>query len=228
MSRVVIEETVRRHVTNVAYLTYVALLALIGIGVSRFGSPGAGWPTFVALLAIITGCGVIGPEFSSGTLQLILVKPINRATYLLSRVAGVVLVIWIGACVAVTAEAIGRMASGDVPWSALGRMFVNTAAVTVLTVSLLTLFGSVTRAYLNAAIYVVLSIGLSMLPVVLGFAGAPQSIGRAVMLVDHNLYPEAPTGLYAEFLLMVLSNAAVALVLACWFFRNREVPYGAD
>ena len=37
---------------------------------------------------LITGCGPIGPEFSSGTLQLILVKPINRATYLLSRVAG--------------------------------------------------------------------------------------------------------------------------------------------
>ena len=228
MSRVVIEETIRRHVTNIAYLTYVVLLAIIGFGVSRFGSPGAGWPTFVGWLAIITGCGVIGPEFSSGTLQLILVKPINRATYLLSRVAGVVIVIWMAAFVALVAEAIGRMTTGNVPWSALGRMFLNTAAASVLTVSLLALFGSMTRAYLNAALYVVLSIGLSMLPPVLGFAGAPPSIGRAVMLLDQNLYPTAPTGLYAEWQLMVLSNAAVALVLACWIFRNREVPYGAD
>ena len=228
MSRVVIEETIRRHVTSIAYLTYVALLAIIGVGVSRFGSPGAGWPSFVALLAIITGCGVIGPEFSSGTLQLILVKPINRATYLLSRVAGVVIVIWMAALVAVTAEAVGRIASGNVPWSALGRMFLNTAAASVLAVSLLTLFGSMTRAYLNAALYVVLSIGLSMLPAVLSFAGAPPSIARGVMLVNQNLYPTAPTGLHAEWLLMVLSNAAVALVLACWIFRNREVPYGAD
>ncbi|HYC62331.1 MAG TPA: ABC transporter permease [Thermoanaerobaculia bacterium] len=228
MSRVVIEETIRRHVTNIAYITYVALLAIIGVGVSRFGSTGAGWPTFVALLSIIIGCGVIGPEFSSGTLQLILVKPINRATYLLSRVAGVVIVIWMAALVAMIAEAAGRMASGEVPWSALARMFLNAAAASVLTVSLLTLFGSMTRAYLNAAFYVVLSIGLSMLPAVLSFAGAPPSIARGVMLVDQNLYPAAPSGLHAQWLLMVLSNAAVALVLACWVFRNREVPYGAD
>ena len=29
-------------------------------------------------------------------------------------------------------------------------------------------------------------------------------------------------------MLMVLANAAVALVLACLAFRQREVPYGAD
>lgn len=228
MSWVVIGETVRRHVTNVAYLTYVALLAIIGAGVSRFGTPGAGWPTFVNLLAIITGCAVIGPEFSSGTLQLILVKPIRRATYLLSRVAGVVLVIWIAALVAMTAEAIGRMATGTVPWSALGRMFLNTAASTVLTVALLTLFGSMTRAYVNAALYVVFSIALSLAQPVLGFAGAPPSFARAAMVIEENLYPTSPTGMHAAWLLMVLSNAAVALVVACWIFRNREVPYGAD
>ena len=228
MSRVVIEETVRRHVTHIAYVAYLGWLALLGFGVSRFGSPGTGWPTFVTLLAIITGCGVIGPEFSSGTLQLILVKPINRATYLLSRVAGVVLVVWIGAVVALIAEVIGRMTLGAVPWRALAGMFLNSAVAVVLAVSLLALLGSLTRAYLNVALYIVLSIGLSMLPPVLAIAGAPASIARAVTLIEQNLYPTATTGVYAQSLLMVLSNAAVALVLACWFFRNREVPYGAD
>ena len=73
VSGVVVEETIRRHVTHIGFATYVALLAIVGMGVSRFDAPGAVWPTLVGWLAIITGCGPIGPEFSSGTLQLILV-----------------------------------------------------------------------------------------------------------------------------------------------------------
>ena len=95
MNRVVIEETIRRHITSVGYLTYLAIVAIVAVAVSRFEHPAAVWPQLITILAIITGCGPIGPEFSSGTLQLILVKPVNRAEYLLSRVIGVVAVVWL-------------------------------------------------------------------------------------------------------------------------------------
>ena len=40
-SRVVIQETIRRHVTHIGFVTYVAFMAIISVGVSQFGSPSA-------------------------------------------------------------------------------------------------------------------------------------------------------------------------------------------
>ena len=226
LSGVVVEETIRRHVTHIGYVTYVAFLAIVALWVSRFDVPAAAWPSLVGLLAIITGSGPIGPEFSSGTLQLILVKPIRRVTYLLSRVAGVVGVIWIAAIVAFLVEVIGRMLRGSVPFASMATTLLHTAAMAVLTVALLTLFGSLTRAYLNAAIYVVLSIALGALPPML--ANRYPDVARALMFVEQNLFPSPPPALSGKWLLLVFSNALVALVLACLAFRRREVPYGAD
>ena len=47
LHRVVVEETIRRHVTHAGYLTYLALLAIVSLGISRFDSPGAAWPSMV-------------------------------------------------------------------------------------------------------------------------------------------------------------------------------------
>ena len=240
MNRVVIAETVRRHVTNGAFLAYVALLAIVALGSSAFDKPAAAWPSLVTLLALITGCGPIGPEFSSGTLQLILVKPVNRAAYLLSRVAGVVLVVWAAAVVAASFELVGRAIWGHaVPGVIIGSALLNIMTDTILTVSLLTLLGSLTRAYFNIAIYVVALIGLSVLGPVLGmirqsqnvvgrFLNEHMAIERGLSAIERNLFPELPPRPDQTWLLMVLANAAVALVLACLAFRRREVPYGAD
>lgn len=240
MNRVVIAETLRRHVTNGAYLAYVALLAIVALGSSAFDKPAAAWPSLVTLLAFIAGCGPIGPELSSGTLQLILVKPVNRATYLLSRVAGVVLAVWAAAIAAALCELAGRAIWGEgVPAAIIGSTLLNVAADTILTVSLLTLLGSLTRAYFNIAIYFAAMIGFSMLMFVLGlirqsrnavgrFLNEHIAIERGLSIVDKNLFPDLPPRLEGPWILMVLANAAVALLLACLAFRRREVPYGAD
>src|SRR6185436_20033539 len=133
----------------------------IALGVSNFNRPGAVWPWWVGLLAIVAGCGPIGPEFSSGTLQLILVKPVTRAAYLLSRVAGVVAAVWIATFVAAFFELAGRLlwGGGAVPWQAILAAFLGSCADTILTVSLLALLGSITRAYFNVAIYFVVMAG---------------------------------------------------------------------
>ncbi|HEX8153033.1 MAG TPA: hypothetical protein VF698_07915, partial [Thermoanaerobaculia bacterium] len=91
MSGVVILETLRRHVTSGAFLLVLLMLAAIAVAGSQTTSPAWIWPSFASLLTLILGAQLIGPEFSSGTLQLILAKPIGRSTYLLSRVAGVLL-----------------------------------------------------------------------------------------------------------------------------------------
>ena len=240
MSSVVFLETVRRHLTSIGYLIFLAFVAIVAVGTSRFNTPGAGWPTIVGWLAIVVGCGPIGPEFSSGTLQLILVKPINRSVYLLSRVAGVTVVAWIAALFAATCELVAHIAWGEgALWAPMGRVLANTAAEAVLTCALLVLFGSLTRAYFNAALYLTLNIGLAVLGGILGMIRMSRSavgqflaehtvIERGVATISNNLFPESPPTLNRQWMLMVLTNAAVALVLACLAFRGREVPYGAD
>lgn len=240
MSAVVFAETVRRHVTSLGYGVFCALVAMVALGVSRFNSPGSGWPSLIAGLAILVGSGPIGPESSSGTLQLILVKPVNRAVYLLSRVAGVVVVVWTAAAIAFLSELIGRIAwSERIPWRVMLAILVNTAAGVVLTCALLVLFGSLTRAWFNAAIYLALDIGFVISLSVLGmirvtrtamgtFLNQHLAIERTLTVVQENLFPDAPRVLDRNWLLLVLSNVAVALLLACLAFRRREVTYGAD
>jgi ABC-type transport system involved in multi-copper enzyme maturation permease subunit len=104
VSAVVIGETMRRHLTNGGYIVYLILVALTGIFVSTFNTPAAMWPSLVTLLAIIAGSSLIGPEFSSATLQLIVSKPIHRWAYLLSRVAGVFASMALAAIIGISAE----------------------------------------------------------------------------------------------------------------------------
>jgi ABC-type transport system involved in multi-copper enzyme maturation permease subunit len=223
MSWVVISETLRRHYTNLAYVLSVILLAGAGFFVSQFELPGAIWPSLVALLAIITGCAPIGPEFSSGTLQLILVKPINRAVYLLSRVAGVLIAVWIAALVAALAELAGR-AFADLPQ--IAASLAHCMAGTLLQVSLLVLIGSFTRAYFNVAVYFLTQI---LLGLTTGLAARKSpEFGRALSAIMKNLFPDAPPRFDWTWLLAVTCNAFIALVLACFIFRKREVPYGAE
>lgn len=241
MNRVVIVETVRRHMTHIGYIAFLAFLVLVALGVSVFDRPASAWPTLVTLLALITGAGVIGPEFSSGTLQLILVKPVNRAVYLLSRVAGVVLVVWLAAATAALSELLGRAiwGEGSLPSRQIGEALLNSATDTILVIALLALFGSLTRAYFNVAFYVLGMIGLSVGATLLAFVRQTNnamgrflnehtSIERGLNVIDRNLFPDLPPRLDAAWTLMVLSNAAVVLLLACLVFRRREVPYGAD
>src|SRR5690349_16566088 len=115
MSWVVVSETMRRHFTSLLVLFYLALLAILGLGSARLQGPI--WPSFITLLSFGAGAGLIGPEFSTGTLQLILVKPINRAVYLVSRWAGVVAFIALAAALAFGAEATGLLL-----WGGSGRI----------------------------------------------------------------------------------------------------------
>jgi ABC-type transport system involved in multi-copper enzyme maturation permease subunit len=227
VSGVVILEALRRHLTSVAVVSYIVLLAIVGAGMSYSNQPTGGWTSLVSLLAIILGCGPIGPEFSSGTLQLILVKPIKRSTYLLSRVTGVVLVVWIAATVACLSSIAASLLSGRaVPWEPLGNALLGTLAETLLTVSLLTLLGSLTRAYFNVALYIGIQILLSIVTALI--ARRFPDVVKGIQVIQDNLFPDSPPSFDRQWLMVVLSNAAVALVLACLVFRRREVPYGAD
>jgi ABC-type transport system involved in multi-copper enzyme maturation permease subunit len=237
---IVVAETLRRNLNSIPYICYVALLAIIAFGISNFDRPAAVWPALISLLAYIIGCAPIGPEFSSGTLQLILTKPVNRSVYLLSRVAGVVIALWVATLIGFAVELTGRaVQGGNLQFNLMGAALVHSLASTILICSLLVFFGSFTRAYFNIAIYVVLMVGVNVLQGLLGFIRQTGTIAGewlrshtildvTLATIEKNLFPDRPVLFDWHWVLMVLSNAAIALVIACFIFRKREVPYGAD
>jgi hypothetical protein len=231
----------RRHLSSVGYIAFLIFLGLVGLLASGFATPGSMWPSLVALLAIITGSAIIGPEFSTGALQLIVSKPIRRSVYLLSRVTGVFACVAIAAVVGLAAEAAGRLLRGDdvMPWPRLTTMFGGALAASLLAIAMLTFLGSLTRAYFNAAIYLGTEAALSAVQAVVGmlrvrgqglgaFLEQHPGIERGLVTVDDVLFASVPNELTARWLARVAVTIAVALLLACLAFERREVPYGSD
>jgi ABC-type transport system involved in multi-copper enzyme maturation permease subunit len=245
MSRVVFLETLRRHFTSPTYLVFVGVITVVS-SIAGATNSGAGmWQAFWSLLTIGIGAQLIGPEFSSGTLQLIMSKPVNRSAYLLSRWAGVVVAAWVAIAIPFVFDLGGRFLiySGPPEWQPMVNSTGGEALHAVLSCALLALFGSISRSYFNVAIYFVLNIGLSLitgaLRAVAGGIGQSfvwlthllqehPAIIRGVETIHDNIYPDVPPRMENGWVILVLSNAAIVLLLACLMFRRREVPYGAD
>jgi ABC-type transport system involved in multi-copper enzyme maturation permease subunit len=244
VNRAAFIETVRRHVMGVNYIALVLAMCLVAFVAASLGTgPGAIY-SLMGLAALVLGAQLIGPEFSSGTLQLILSKPVNRSGYLIARFAGVVVAVWIALWVPlfVFAGMAARRPAAPGAWASFFGGAANVSLHLLLVCALLALFGAMTRSYFNVAIWFLLS---TMLNVTIGIGTFMTQRGgsswlsgfltdhpgflRGVKVVEENLFGDAPPqGFDRDFALMVLSNAAVALVLACIIFRRREVPYGAD
>ena len=240
MSAVVIAETIRRHVTSAGFVAAVVLIALIGIFAASFHTPGSMWPSLVSLVAIVTGAALIGPEFSTSTLQLIVSKPIRRSVYLISRVVGVFASITLAGFAGAIAEGGSRLLlrREGVPWIRLGTTLGCELTGALLTIALLVFLGSITRSYFNVAIYIGLEATLSVMQAMLGMlhmrgALAPflqryPEIERGVMMVDEVLYPAMPPQVSGGWFARVALVAILAIVLACFAFERREIPYGGD
>jgi ABC-type transport system involved in multi-copper enzyme maturation permease subunit len=242
MSLVVISETLRRHYTNVAYLVFLGLVGFVALIAGVFRAPASAWQSIVGLAPLVLGAQLIGPELSSGTLQLIIARPITRAAYLLSRVIGVVLAVWLAIALGVVVHLVASLAAQG-PSQPTSELLSSAAALGLMAVwycAFLAFLGSLTRSYQNIAIYFALRIGMVLLVAGLSnYAGMSQS-AAAVLLrshpdwfrwlqkIDDNLFPESGQPLTTPLALMLLSNTFIALWLGCLGFRNREVPYGAD
>lgn len=244
MSLVVISETLRRHFAHLGYISALLILIVIVALTSAIGSPQAPYE-MISLFAMIAGCQLIGPEFSSGTLQLILSKPIGRSDYLLARVVGVVLAIWVAIVVMFGSDVVGRLiAEKPIVWRAALAAALVSALKVLFVCSLLALLGSFSRSYVNIGIYIAAQILFPMISGLLGMmrnaaSGEMAVIGaflrehpgilEGLAKVNYNLFPDAPMIPFdRNWIVMMLCNSSVALLLACVIFSRREVPYGAD
>lgn len=237
---VVIEETIRRHLVRPGYLVFLVLLAMTGMFAATFNTPGQMWPWLVTILAIVTGSAIIGPEFSAGTLQLIVSRPISRSSYLLARVAGVFASVSVAALVGFTAECVPRVLLGrTLPWQRLTAVFAGTLLVSFLSIALLTLLGSLTRSWFNAAIYLGAQVGLAATETIVGLLRMRANvegglltrypgIERGLIALGDFLFPAIPMDLHRGWIVRILATAIVSLGLACLAFDRREVPYGPE
>jgi len=245
VSFVVIAESMRRHFAHLGYIAALLILIVIVATMAAVGAPSQAPYEMIGLFTLIAGCQLIGPEFSKGTLQLILSKPVGRSTYLVSRVLGVVLAIWVATIVVFTSDVVGRLIAGTpVVWrTALAAALVSALKV-LLVCCLLAFFGSFSRSYVNVGIYLGAQILLSMITGMLGMmknavSGEMGRIGavlrahpgilRSLNAITNNLFPDGPSVPFdRNWILMMVCNASAALLLACVIFSRREVPYGAD
>ena len=266
IARLTFKEAVRRRILLAAFLLGLAFLLLYGTGFSlmsdqigrQFQGPTrqlyqSGFFNFLSLagmyavnfLAIAMGAllsaDTLAGEIGSGTIQAVVTKPVRRPVYLLSRVAGVFAIVCAAAAVGLCAEGLGRLAAGAaaVPWLRLADAFGGTLVVSLLTIALLTLLGSITRAYFNAAIYVITEAAFSIAESILGvirvkghalgaYLESHPPIERGVAAADDFFFASAPETLQWLWVLRVLASVAIALLLACLAFARREVPYGSD
>lgn len=240
MSGVVFLETVRRHVTNVAYLIALLIFAIFACLAGGMGAASGMWTAVVNLAGVVLACQLIGPEFSSGTLQLVLAKPVNRSSYLVARYCGVLVAIAILFVVPMLFDVAARVLVHEEHFSTtMLAAPLNAAATFIVAAALFALFGSMTRSYLNVAIYFIIETVLYAAEPVLRtiengkfaispFFKAHPGIRAGVMKVTQNVFPQVSASFEWRWMVMVISNGAIALLLACLIFRGREVPYGAD
>ena len=245
MSLVVLVETLRRHFAHLGYISALLVLIVIVVMMTALGAPTQGPYELIALFALIAGCQLIGPEFSSGTLQLILSKPVGRSSYLIGRVVGVVLSIWVAVAVIFSSDVIGRLIVGTpIVWRTAAAAALVSALKVLLVCAFLALFGSFSRSYVNVGIYLGAQILLAMLFGVLSmlksavsgemaavgaFLRAHPGVVEGMGAINRNLFPDAPSNPFdRNWILLMVSNAVVAVLLACVVFSRREVPYGAD
>lgn len=245
MSLVVLVETLRRHLGHLGYIAALLILIIIVAMMAAMGAPGQGGYQLISIFVLIAGCQLIGPEFSSGTLQLILSKPVGRSSYLIGRVVGVVLSIWVAIAVIFSSDLIGHLIVGTpIVWRTAAAVALVSALKVLLVCALLALFGSFTRSYVNIGIYLGGQIMLAMIfgllsmmksavsgemGVIGAFLRAHPGVLDALSAINKNLFPDDPsTPFDRNWILMMVCNASVALLLACVIFSRREVPYGAD
>lgn len=111
-------------------------------------------------------------------------------------------------------------------------MSTGALAASLLIIAMLTLLGSLTRAYFNVAIYLGGEAALGTIRIrgqgVGAFLQQHPGVERGLTTVDDTLFASVPGELTGVWVARVLVTVAVALVLACLASARREVPYGAD
>ena len=222
MIAAIIRETLRRRWTGVYFYLFVAaivMLAVVTVMSDLEAEAGLG----PAMLAFFLAFELIGPEASSGSLQLVLARPVRRSSYLLARYAGVVLsatgVILIAAIAALVTAAIAEIPIDARPFA---KALIATVVDTFFPMAMIAFFGAFTSSFANALLYL-----FYLVAVTVSASKVAELAPRFHARVWPELTPQVVPGVLSGHL-VAISNALVVLVLAALILNRRELGYGKE
>ncbi len=186
-------------------------------------------------IALALAAGMIGQDLSSGTLQLLLARPVTRAQYVFSRWAAVAAGTFaIAVLQAIVAALIMALRGVPVPWDQAARFLANDALLALGTAAVMALLSSLAAGIGDLGLLFTIFLSAQVLQKV-GELKSWDWLARGAAEVLSALKPEidlAPLfqGGEVGWLAVVsyLSTVALCLGLAVVVMNRRELSYASS
>lgn len=234
INRTLVESLWRERLTSIPRMA----LILAGLSLNLLNSvlTGAGPPdpgSSALFLVFILGAGIIGRDVSSGTLHLILVRPVSRSEYVLSRWIGLAALASFFALVQLAVISVIAMTRGTLPASSLlityfAEQVVLIFGVSAVLVFLSTLVGSNGDVVLLAA--GMLATGMATMIGTGAQVPWLVTLGTEMgqLLVPHVDLTAISAGDYQDpprYVIYWFASVAVSLTLAITVITRRDFSY---
>jgi ABC-type transport system involved in multi-copper enzyme maturation permease subunit len=185
--------------------------------------------------ALALGAGMIGQDVSSGTLPLLLARPVSRAEYVFSRWGAISAGAFSALLLqALTATAIMLLRGASVPWGDAGLFLADGALLVISTAALLALLSSLAGGLGDIGLLVLLFLSAQVVQKVAMFKSWMWLVRGTEELV-HVLKPELNLGPLAHgaavpwfAVVSWLSTVTLCLALAIVVMNRRELSYASS
>jgi ABC-type transport system involved in multi-copper enzyme maturation permease subunit len=186
------------------------------------------------MVALIMAAGAIGQDVSSGTLQLLLVRPVTRPEYVLHR--------WLGAMLAALAvmfatigcAVLGLFLRGTPPEAlAVAKLLLETLTTVAGHTAVLVMLSSIASGVGDVALYVAtlfvgqMLAGLAALNRWPGLTRATEEIQRFLMCKMSWAWLGTSVSPSAFDIVSWASTVAVSLAVAIWAVNRKELSYAS-
>lgn len=229
MNKVVFGQLLRETCGNRYYAAFALFIVVQGVVIGIYARHIDRVWLFVA--TVLIGSLALGPDTGRGLVQLVLVRPVSRAEYVLSRFAAALCAIMLLIAASAAGHVSGAIGSHGGHISDFLWEHAAAAVDASVDVAVLVFFGSFTTSYLNIPCYGALRILLPSLSAPLGQWLSPESWQfRILASIQASVMPRARPDAVTFYgdLHAALAASAAFLFLAVVIFGRRELPYASD
>ena len=214
----------------VMFIGWMPMFAIVLSPRSGFATLGDGY-----FFALALGAGMIGQDVSSGTLPLLLARPVSRAEYVFSRwgatAAGAFVALLLQA---LTAAAIMLVRGAPVPWGDAGLFLANGALTVLGAAALLALLSSLAGGLGDIGLLLLLFLSAQVVQKIGMFKGWTWLV-RATEEFLGTLQPRLHLGPLAHGggiswfeVVSYLSTVTLCLALAVAVVNRKELSYASS
>ncbi len=235
MNPTIVVATLRQRFTSPMRLVLCGMIGWFPM-LAVLASPAAGFALLGdgAMLALVLGAGMIGQDVSSGTLPLLLARPVSRASYVLSRWSGVALGAWLLVLLQALTAAFLMMARGAaVPWDGAAVFLANGALGALGMAAVMALLSSLLDGLGDLGLYLVLTLTAQTIQLV-GRMRSSDVLARVGEELARALTPKlsvvpffGPPPVSWFELVSYVSTVTLCLALAIVVVNRRELSYAS-